>query len=52
MFANFVNVEDGLLGTIGPWLGVPLTAGSFQSGMNFGDTGDRYLEGHFFGPNA
>ena len=37
---------------IDPWMGVPLANGLFQSGSNFGDVGDRYLEGRFFGPDA
>ena len=38
--------------TLEPWTSIPVTNGSYQSGTNFGDAGDRYLEGQFFGPNA
>lgn len=54
MFANVVSAhrESQVAAEIDPWLGVPLTNGSFQSGTYFGDDGDRYLEGQFFGPDA
>lgn len=38
--------------TIDPWTAVPVTNGAYQSGAYFGDDGDRYLEGQFFGPDA
>ena len=52
-FSGVVEIEGGgERFTIDPWMSVPVANGSYQSGTNFGDEGDRYLEGQFFGPNA
>ena len=53
-FSNVTEVGavPGETLTIDPWTAVPVMNGSYQSGSNFGDDGDRYLEGQFFGPNA
>ena len=52
-FSNVTEVGGaGESVTIDPWMSVPVANGSYQSGNNFGDDGDRYLEGQFFGPDA
>ena len=51
-FSNVTGVENGTRHTIDPWVAIPVTNGSFQSGRAFGIDGHRYLEGQFFGPDA
>ena len=51
-FSNVLEFENGTSLSIDPWTSIPVANGSYQSGSNFGDDGDRYLEGQFFGPNA
>ena len=55
MFSNVKGAEYDADYTIDPWIGIPVSGGTFESGDYFfdGEVGSgRYLEGRFYGPNA
>ena len=53
MFFNVKGAEYAADYTIDPWMGVPVSGGSFEDGDYFDDgAANRYIEGKFYGPNA
>ena len=55
MFSNVKGAEYDADYTIDPWIGMPVSGGSFESGDYFTDAeigSGRYIGGQFYGPNA